>query len=124
MVYVNPRVCPASLLAYTEHDGALLRLLAMPVTDQIVYYVAGRIRSALLVCEYEQPARYMSDIHRNSAPGCAPYRPKWELPPLEDFLAALVYWSDLPTAAALGSMIYLGRISNDLSSDKISTCPE
>jgi hypothetical protein len=122
MAYLYNTVCPHSLIPYSEHDEAVLRLLAIPVTDQMIHYIASKLTSAVGAPGHQHlPTPPITPVRGKFALNSAPCAPEWEFPPLEQFLTDLIYNSHIHTASVLGSMIYLKRILKDLQSEKIST---
>lgn len=122
MALPSKPICRFSLVPYTEHDEAVLRLLAMPVTDQMIHYVACKLISAVGAPGHQPlPTPPVTPVRGKFSLKCAPCAPEWEFPPLEKFLSNLVAISNIHTPSVLGSMIYLKRILKELQSDKIST---
>ncbi|KAG8761502.1 hypothetical protein FRC11_013796 [Ceratobasidium sp. 423] len=97
----------------------------MPVTDQMIHYIACKLAAAVGAPGYHHlPTPPVTPIRGKFAPNSAPCAPEWEFPPLEVFLKDLVSCSHVHTASALGSMIYLKRITKGLQSGTINHGPE
>ncbi|CAE6502861.1 unnamed protein product [Rhizoctonia solani] len=125
MASTSARVCAYSLVPFHEHDEAIIRLLAMPVTDQMIHYIACRLAAAVgSAGHHHLPTPPVTPIRGKFALNSAPCAPEWDFPPLEMFLKDLVSCSLIHTAAALGSMIYLKRIVKGLQSGTIKHGPE
>ncbi|CAE6431049.1 unnamed protein product [Rhizoctonia solani] len=125
MASTSDRVCAYSLVPFHEHDEAIIRLLAMPVTDQMIHYIACRLAAAVGATRHHHlPTPPVTPIRGKFALNSAPCAPEWDFPPLEMFLKNLVSCSRIHTASALGSMIYLKRIAKGLQSGTIKHGPE
>ncbi|CAE6446570.1 unnamed protein product [Rhizoctonia solani] len=125
MTSTSARVCAYSLVPFEEHDEAIIRLLAMPVTDQMIHYIACKLAAAVGgPGHHHLPTPPVTPIRGKFALNGAPCAPEWDFPPLEVFLKDLVSYSHIHTASALGSMIYLKRITKGLQSGTISHRPE
>ncbi|CAE6479532.1 unnamed protein product [Rhizoctonia solani] len=125
MASISARVCAYSLVSFDEHDEAIFRLLAMPVTDQMIHYIACRLSAAVgTTGHHHLPTPPVTPIRGKFALNSAPCAPEWDFPPLETFLRDLVSCSRIHTASALGSMIYLKRITKGLQSGTIKHGPE
>ncbi|KAG9104668.1 hypothetical protein FRC06_000054 [Ceratobasidium sp. 370] len=97
----------------------------MPVTDQMLQHVALKLTTALGTPGHQHlPTPPVTPIRGKFVPDNVTCAPEWDFPPLEKFLANLVYHSDIHTASVLGSMIYLQRITRALQSDSIKHGPE
>ncbi|KAG8742134.1 hypothetical protein FRC10_002004 [Ceratobasidium sp. 414] len=118
-------ICKHSLLPFSTHDEDVLRVLAMPVTDQMLQHVALKLTAALGTPGHQQlPTPPVTPVRGKFVPDNVTCAPEWDFPPLEKFLADLIYNSDVHTASVLGSMIYLQRITRALQSDSIKHGPE
>ncbi|CAE6389433.1 unnamed protein product [Rhizoctonia solani] len=125
MTSTSARICANSLVPYHEHDEAIIRLLAMPVTDQMVHYFACKLTVAVGTPEpHHLPTPPVTPIRGRFALNSAPCSPEWEFPPLEVFLKDLASRSRIHTASVLGSLIYLKRITENLQSGTIKHGPE
>ncbi|KAF8761729.1 Cyclin [Rhizoctonia solani] len=125
MSSTSARVCPYSMVSYDEHDEAIVRLLAVPVTDQIIHYVACKLTGAVnTLGNRHLPTPPVTPIRGKFALNSAPCSPECEFPPLEIFLKDLVARSHIHTASVLGSMIYLKRITKCLQSGNMKHGPE
>ncbi|KAG9078809.1 hypothetical protein FS749_009128, partial [Ceratobasidium sp. UAMH 11750] len=114
-----------SLLPFSAHDEDVLRVLAMPVTDQMLRHVALKLTAALGTPGHQHlPTPPVTPVRGKFAPDNVTCAPEWDFPPLEQFLTNLVYHSGIHTASVLGSMIYLQRIARGLQSDSIKHGPE
>ncbi|QRV91584.1 PHO85 cyclin-1 [Ceratobasidium sp. AG-Ba] len=118
-------VCPNSLLPYLAHDENLLRLLAVPITGQMIHFVAQKLTAAVGSpgCQH-LPTPPVTPIRGKFVPDSVTCAPEFEFPPLETFLTHLVFHSNVHTASVLGSMIYLKRITKDLQSGTMNHGPE
>ncbi|KAF8742134.1 Cyclin, partial [Rhizoctonia solani] len=125
MSSTSARVCPYSMVSYDEHDEAIVRLLAVPVTDQIIHYVACKLTGAVnTLGNRHLPTPPVTPIRGKFALNSAPCSPECEFPPLEIFLKDLVARSHIHTASVLGSMVYLKRITKCLQSGNMKHGPE
>ncbi|KAG8731238.1 hypothetical protein FRC12_019818, partial [Ceratobasidium sp. 428] len=119
------QICKNSLLPLSAHDEDVLRILAMPVTDQMLQHVALKLTAAVCTPGYQHlPTPPVTPVRGKFAPNNVACAPEWDFPPLEKFLANLVLLSGVHTASVLCSMIYLKRITRALQSNAIKHGPE
>ncbi|KAG9127200.1 hypothetical protein FRC07_000245 [Ceratobasidium sp. 392] len=118
-------ICKSSLLPFSAHDEDVLRILAMPVTDQMLQHVALKLTAAVgTPGHHHLPTPPVTPVRGRFALDNVTCAPEWDFPPLEKFLANLVLLSGIHTASVLCSMIYLKRVTRTLQSKSIKHGPE